>query len=97
MYQFLTNEEQDIQKEISNVPVDTANIVEKMGDILFDDLYTDAKVTVEKSVFPFSRYMDDTCHGSPNEEITLQFLSVATDETEKMNSSCLLDLLGKYW
>ena len=95
VYQFLTNEEQDIQKEISNVPVDTANIVEKMGDILFDDLYTDAKVTVEKSVFPFSRYMDDTCHGSPNEEITLQFLSVATDETEKNELQLLTRSSGK--
>lgn len=95
VYQFLTNEEQDIQKEISNVPVDTAAIVSKMGDILFDDLYTDAKVTVEKSVFSFARYMDDTCHGNPNEEIALQFLSVATDETEKTELQLVTNSSGK--
>ena len=37
-YNFLTDEEQDIQRDIKNIPVDTANIVEHIAHISFGDI-----------------------------------------------------------
>ena len=39
-YVFLTDEEQDIAREISNTSVDTAKIVERIGQMIFGDIYT---------------------------------------------------------
>ena len=42
-YNFLTDEEQDIQREIKNTNVDTAAIVERIAQMIFADIYTTKK------------------------------------------------------
>lgn len=37
-YNFLTDEEQDIQREIKNTPVDTASIVERIAQMIYGDI-----------------------------------------------------------
>ena len=42
-YNFLTDEEQDIQREIRNTPVATADIVGRIAQMIFADIYTTKK------------------------------------------------------
>jgi hypothetical protein len=82
-YQFLTDEEQDIAKEISQTSVDTAEIVKKMGDMVYEDIYSAKKKRYGNADFPFDRWMDDTSFGNLTGGLKLKILSDATDITEK--------------
>lgn len=59
LWQFLTDEEQDVQREIRNTPVDQAKVIHTIGDALFNDIYKADRVTLGRSVLPFQRLVDD--------------------------------------
>lgn len=55
-YNFLTDEEQDIQRDIyKNTQVDTSAIVERIGQMIFADIYTTKKYRHGKYDFPFDQ------------------------------------------
>lgn len=84
VYNFLTDEEQDIQRDIyRNTIVDTSQIVERIGHMIFGDIYTAKKFRHEKYDFPFDTMVDNVVIGSTTGAMQLQILTVATDETEK--------------
>jgi len=82
-YNFLTDEEQDIQKEINATPVDTSTIIERIGQIIFGDLYTSKKYRYGKYDFAFDQKVDNSTFGATTGGMILKFLTVATDATEK--------------
>ena len=84
-YNFLTDEEQDIQREIKNTPVDTAAIVEKIAHTVFGDIYTAKKYRYGKYDFPFDQMVDNTTVGALTGGMKLRLLTVATDATEKLD------------
>lgn len=43
MYMFLTDEEQDIARDIKNTDVDSATVVSQIGSLIFDDIYSNKK------------------------------------------------------
>ena len=47
-YIFLTNDEQDVNKEIKNMNIDNGEITQKVGEIIFDDIYKDNKYNYSK-------------------------------------------------
>ena len=51
VYNFLTDEEQDIQREIKSTPVDTASIVDRIGQMIFADIFTTKKYRYGKYDF----------------------------------------------
>ena len=63
IYNFLTDEEQDIQREIKNTPVDTSAIVEHIGHIIFADIYASKKYCYGKNDFSFDQMVDGTAIG----------------------------------
>ena len=83
VYNFLTDEEQDIQSEIKKTVVDTAAIVEKIGNIIYGDIYTSKKYRYGKYDFSFDQMVDDVNIGSMTGGMKLKFLSVATDMIDK--------------
>lgn len=84
IYNFLTDEEQDIQKEIyNNTQIDTSAIVERIGQMVFGDIYTTKKYRYKEYDFPFDRMVDTTNIGSATGSMTLRILTVATDILEK--------------
>ena len=83
VYSFLTDEEQDIQREIKNTTVDTAAIVERIAQMIFADIYTARKYHYEVYDFDFDKMVDGVTIGSVNGGMKLRFLTVATDGTEK--------------
>ena len=84
VYNFLTDEEQDIQRDIyRNTVVDTATVVSKIGNMIFGDIYTAKKYRYGKYDFSFDSYVDNTAVGSSAGGMKLRFLTVATDAVDK--------------
>lgn len=57
IYNFLTDEEQDIQREIKNTTVDTASIVDRIGQIIFGDIFTTKNFAMASMTFPSTRWL----------------------------------------
>ena len=82
-YNFLTDEEQDIQREIRDTNVDTASIVERIAQMIYGDIFTTKKFRYEKYDFAFDQMVDGITVGVTTGGMRLRFLTVATDATEK--------------
>lgn len=63
-YVFLTNEEQEVNREIENEEIDNAEVIKKVGEFIFDDIYPDKKYRYPKFsgryTFGFNQAIDDT-------------------------------------
>ena len=94
-YNFLTDEEQDIQREIRNTPVDTAAIVERIGHMIFADIYTAKKYRYGKYDFAFDQMVDGTAVGVLTGGMRLRFLTVATDAPMKSDFRLMSETKGK--
>ena len=64
VYNFLTDEEQDIQREIKSTPVDTASIVDRIGQMIFGDIFTTKKYRYGKYDFSFDQMVDGITVGN---------------------------------
>ena len=83
-YNFLTDEEQNIQRDIyKNTQVDTSAIVERIGQMIFADIYTTKKYRHGKYDFPFDKMVDTTSIGAVTGGMRLRIMTVATDTVEK--------------
>lgn len=83
IYKFLTDEEQDIAREIKNITVETSAVVERIGHLIFEDIYVAKKYHQDKYDFPFDRLVDNMPIGNLTGGISLNVLTTATDPTEK--------------
>lgn len=95
IYNFLTDEEQDIQREIKNTPVDTATIVERIGQMIFGDIFTTKKYRYGKYDFAFDQMVDGITVGNVTGGMRLRFLTVATDNVEKAELRLMTESKGK--
>lgn len=95
VYNFLTDEEQDIQSEIKKTVVDTATIVEKIAHIIFGDIYTNKKFRHDKYDFSFDQMVDGVNVGAVNGGMKLKFLSVATDAIDKSEMRLMTESAGQ--
>lgn len=93
-YIFLTDEEQDIARDIANTTVDTAKIVERIGNMIFGDIYTQKKYRYGKYDFPFDEMVDSTSIGAVTGGMTLRFLTVAADATDKQELRLMTESKG---
>lgn len=82
-YNFLTDEEQDIQKEINAMNVDTASIVERIAHMVFADIYPTKKFRYGKYDFSFDQMVDGVTVGALTGGMRMKVLTVATDAVEK--------------
>lgn len=81
-YNFLTDEEQDIQREIRDTNVDTASIVERIAQMIYGDIFTTKKFRYGKYDFAFDQMVDGITVGMATGGMRLRFLTVATDAIE---------------
>ena len=106
IYTFLTDDEQDIEREIRNTPIDSAAIVQSIAGIIFGDLYVSKKFKYGSYDFPYDQIVDDTVIGQLTGAIRLRIVTVASDlynsgeQTLKMKSNvdkeAILVLSDKY-
>lgn len=75
-YTFLTNDEQDVNKEIKNMPVDLGEVVQKIGEIIFEDIYAEPKYKYSsKYMFGFNKIVDDRTRGPQSNEIGVKIIT----------------------
>ncbi len=75
-YEFLTDEEKDIEQEIKTTDVDDSEVVRTLEDILFADIIKDRKIRYEATGqdFPFTKKMDDHQIGR-EQELAIHFIT----------------------
>lgn len=80
-YYFLTDEEQDIAKEIKNTTVDHSGIISSIARTVFDNIYAAKKFRYEQYYdFSFNSYVDDSRHGLGSDgDICLKVYTEAHD------------------
>lgn len=93
-YNFLTDEEQDIQREIRDTNVDTASIVERIAQMIYGNIFTTKKFRYGKYDFPFDQVVDGINVGASIGGMRLRFLTVATDATEKTEFRLMTESKG---
>jgi hypothetical protein len=60
LYLFLTNEEQDINKQIGNEDVDKSELLKYIGDVVFNEFYKPKKFTLSPSnQYYFNQFVDE--------------------------------------
>ena len=94
-YNFLTDEEQDVQRDIKNTPVAMADIVGRIAQMVFADIYTTKKFRYGKCDFSFDQMVDGQAIGSLTDDMRLQILTVATDLAEKQPAQLMPESSGK--
>lgn len=97
LYNFLTNEEQDIQREIKNMPVDTSDVVSKIGSIVFEQIYDIKKFRYSnnKYDFDFDRLVDNQTYSGGTGGMVLQILTAATDAADKRDAILMNNSVGR--
>ncbi|MCB9789984.1 BREX system P-loop protein BrxC [Candidatus Nomurabacteria bacterium] len=81
-YDFLTDEEQDVNRQIKQVQIDSDEIVKYYSEIIFKD-YVEDKVTVDRhNVFSFNKIIDDHHFSNQrdNFDITLKIITPESSE-----------------
>lgn len=95
-YNFLTDEEQDIQREIKNTPVSTADIVGRIAQMVFADIYTTRKYRYNARYdFPFDQMVDGQVAGVLTGGMMLRVLTVAADPIEKHEMRLMTESVGQ--
>ena len=94
-YNFLTDEEQDIQRDINNTVVDTASIVERIAQRIYADIYQTKKFRRDKYDFDFDKMVDGVTTGAVTGGMKLRFLTVATDAVDKSELRLMTESHGQ--
>jgi len=66
-YLFLTHEEQDVNREIQNMPVDLGEVIKNIGEVVLNDIYSEKKYRYNQRYhFDFNKSIDDRHLTPPN-------------------------------
>ena len=90
-YSFLTDEEQDIAIDIRNTTVDSATIVQSIGQTIFSEIYPSKKYKYNKYDFSYDQYIDDSIVGVATGGVRLRFITVATDYYKAPDAKLIMD------
>ena len=75
-YEYLTNEEQEVEEEIKNVDIDASELSGRLFKILSGDVIKTNRIRYAKNGqdFPFGFKLDDQAHGQQR-ELAIHFIS----------------------
>ncbi len=65
LYEYLTDEEKDVEQEIKNTEVETMDVAAELEKIIFDHVLKNRKIRYDENEqdYPYSRKLDDRLHG----------------------------------
>ena len=68
-YEYLTDEEKDVEEEIKNTEVESADVANELEKIVFDHVIKNRKIRFDENDqdYPYSRKLDDRLHGREHE------------------------------
>lgn len=95
LYTFLTDDEQDINREIKQVAVEEDVMKRELASYVFDDLYEGNRFRYSNVyLFPYAQKMDDKNHGSQNAPIGVHVLSPLSDHYHKSEQELMMMTSG---
>lgn len=91
LYEYLTDEEKDIEQEIKNTEVESADVMAELEKLVFDHIIKQRKIRHDNGQdYPYSRKMDDRLQGREHElaihVITPFSESAGNDTVQRMQS-----------
>lgn len=95
-YDFLTNAEQEIAREIRAMTIDSSQIIKQIGDIVYGDLYQSKKLKYDKYDFDFDKYVDDTIFNTSSNNIKLRIITQASSLYNAGLSTWMMKTNGNY-
>ena len=82
-YNFLTDEEQDIQREIRSTPIDINAASRRISELIFGEIYQSRKFTYGRYNLSFTASVDGAPSANINGGMYLRILTEAADPSEK--------------
>ncbi len=84
LYEYLTDEEKDIEQEIKNTEVEASDVAAELEKIVFDHVVKERKIRYDENGqdYPFSRKLDDRLHGREH-ELTIHVVSPFHEHANK--------------
>ena len=79
-YAFLTDEEQDVAREIRDEQIDPSAVIDRVKSVIFDGIYNVRHFRKGVNDFPFDRYVDDTIHGLSQSGMKLNVVTMANPQ-----------------
>ncbi|MGL5125976.1 MAG: BREX system P-loop protein BrxC [Fusobacteriaceae bacterium] len=86
-YYFLTNEEQDINREIAEESVDQGAVYKALDQYIFEEIYDKNMVTVEETgnKYSFTRRIDELQTVKPGGQLDIVILTPSADNYDKVS------------
>ncbi len=83
LYEYLTDEEKDIEQEIKNTDVESTAVNEELAKLIFEHTLKQKKIRSESNGqdYPFSRKMDDRLYNN-QQELTLHVITPFSEYAE---------------
>ena len=76
IYDFLTNEEQDVSRGIKNTTIDSSDVLNEVYRNIWEEIYTKKSVTpIANHTYYFTRRVDDIVRGNQAEDIEIKFIT----------------------
>lgn len=89
-YIFLTHEEQDVNKEIQNIPIDMEKIILKIGSEIYTGIYSEKKYRYNvRYYFDFNKIIDDRLLSTQKYDIGVKVITPYYDIGEELSDSAL--------
>jgi hypothetical protein len=84
LYEFLTDEEQDIEQEIKNVAVDSTEVTQELEKLIFDEIIKSRKLRHEATGndYAYARKVDDRLAGGRDYELSINVLTPFFEHAE---------------
>lgn len=94
-YAFLTDEEQDIEREIKDTVIDAASVIDRISKLVFDGIYPKRRYRLGSNDFAFDGYVDDASHGNPMGGMKLNIVTVANELSTVDSAELLIPSSGQ--
>jgi hypothetical protein len=85
-YIFLTNEEQEVNREINHIEISESEVLNKMYDFMFEHIYPETKFKYDKySNYNFNKKIDAIIRGQQQHDLTLWIQTAYSLDTAEHN------------
>lgn len=83
LYEFLTDEEKDVEQEIKNTDVDNTDVSDELARLIFDHTLKTRKIRYDENGqdYPFSRKLDDRLVGKAH-ELSIHVISPFNEQVD---------------
>lgn len=86
VYEYLTDEEKDVEQEIKNTEIESSSVVDELGTIIFDRIIRETKIRAEEGAFDyaFSRSIDNRPFKRTGYELAIHLITPFNEHTTNL-------------